>query len=144
MELNGQINAVVQDLLGPIRSAHKFKRLWKHGTMYQCIDYQLTTKRNSYTVEFSRNGHLEFGEVQYFLKCSQPCEHSSCSVISCNCNTNQYIAIIQLLECNQNKHSPFKGCIHKCHGTSCCSCCKKERGMSGSFRSGYCVNVCFC
>ena len=104
LELNGQINAVVQDLLGPIRSAHKFKRLWKHGTMYQCIDYQLTTKRNSYTVEFSRNGHLEFGEVQYFLKCSQPCQHSSCSVISCNCNTNQYIAIIQLLECKQNIH----------------------------------------
>lgn len=102
LDLNGQTNALVQDFLGPIRTAQKFKRLWKHGTMYQCTEYQSTTKRNSYTVEFSRNGHLEFGEVQYFLKCSQPCEHSSCSEMRCNCNTFQYVAILQLLECNHN------------------------------------------
>lgn len=104
LDLNGQTNALVQDLLGPIRTVQKFKRLWKHGIMYQCIEYQSTTKRNSYTVEFSRNGHVEFGEVQYFLKCSQPCEHSSCPETSCNCNTFQYIAILQLLECNHNIH----------------------------------------
>lgn len=104
LDLNEQTNSVVLDLLGPILTAHKFKRLWKHGTMYQCIDYQSTTKRNSYTVEFSRNGHFEFGEVQYFLKCSQPCEHSAYCEISCDCNRNQYIAILQLLECNHNIH----------------------------------------
>lgn len=104
LDLNEQTNSVVLDLLGPILTAHKFKRLWKHGTMYQCIDYLSTTKRNSYTVEFSRNGHLEFGEVQYFLKCSQPCEHSAYCEISCDCNRNQYIAILQLLECNHNIH----------------------------------------
>lgn len=47
----------IKEFLGPIRTAQKFKKLWKHGTMYQCIEYQSTTKRNSYTVDFSRNGH---------------------------------------------------------------------------------------
>lgn len=57
LDLSGQTDALVQEFLGPIRTAQKFKELWKHGTMYQCIEYQSTTKRNSYTVEFSRNGH---------------------------------------------------------------------------------------
>lgn len=101
LDLNGETKTLVQDLLGPINSALKFKRLWKHGTMYHSNDYQSTTKRNSYTVEFLRNGHLEFGEIQYFLKCSQPCKHS-CTGITCNCNANHYIAVLQLLDCNHN------------------------------------------
>lgn len=40
--------------------------------------------------------------MQYFLKCSQPCEHSFCSEAGCNCDTFQYIAVLQLLECNHN------------------------------------------
>ena len=49
-DLTEQAKAVVQDLLGPILSAQKFKRLWKHGTMFHSIDYLPSTKRNSYTV----------------------------------------------------------------------------------------------
>lgn len=52
LDWNGETKTLVQDLLRPINSALKFKRLWKHGTMYHSNDYQSTTKRNSYTVEF--------------------------------------------------------------------------------------------
>ena len=99
-DLDEQTSVVVQDLLGQILTAQKFKRLWKHGTMFQSTDYHATTKRNSYTVEFTKIGHLMFGEVQYFLKCSQPCEHSASCESRCHCNRNHYIAILQLLESN--------------------------------------------
>ena len=61
------VKAVVQHLLGPIVTAGKFNRLWKEGTMFHSLDYKACTRRNSYTISFFRNGHLEFGEVQYFL-----------------------------------------------------------------------------
>lgn len=105
LHLNGQIKMLLQGLLGPLCYVQKFKRLWKHGTMFQCVEYRATTKRNSYTVEFNKSGHMQFGEVQFYLKCFQSCEHSSSSqsVSTCNCATNQYqyIAIMELLERDQ-------------------------------------------
>ena len=97
-DMNEQTKAVVQDLLGPVLSALKFKRLWKHGTMFQCVDYQATTRRNSYTVEFLIHGDLRFGEIQYFLKCLQPCALTAQCKTNCSCSKQKYIAILQLLE----------------------------------------------
>ena len=96
--MNEQTKAVVEDLLGPVLSALKFKRLWKHGTMFQCVDYQATTRRNSYTVEFLMGGDLRFGEIQYFLKCLQPCALTAQCKTNCSCSKQKYIAILQLLE----------------------------------------------
>ena len=97
-DLTEQAKAVVQDLLGPILSAQKFKRLWKHGTMFHSIDYLPSTKRNSYAVEFQMNGQLEFGEIQYFLKCSLPCDDPSLCESSCHCKRNQYVAVLRQFE----------------------------------------------
>lgn len=91
LDLDPQTSVVVKDLLGEILTSHKFKRLWKHGTMFQCSQYHATTKRNSYTVQFTKNGTLNFGELQFFLKCFQLCEHS---------DRIHYIAILKLLEPN--------------------------------------------
>lgn len=101
LHLSEQITTLLQGLLGPVFDVKKFKRLWKHGTMFQCVEYQASTKRNSYTVEFNNNGQMQFGEIQFFLKCSQSSEHyASSQSISNYCVTNYYIAILQLLEHN--------------------------------------------
>ena len=96
--LTGQAKKVVEDLLGPVLSAQKFNRLWKRGTMFHSVDYRPNGKRNSYTVEFLMNGHIEFGEVQYFFKCSLSCDNHSMCESSCQCKKSQHVAVLSLLE----------------------------------------------
>ena len=66
--------------------------------MFHSVDFLPNGKRNSYTVEFLMNGHIEFGEVQYFLKCSLSCDNHSMCESSCQCKKSQHVAVLSLLE----------------------------------------------
>lgn len=96
MTLEGAEQAIVESLIGPVKHALKFYRLLLRREVIYSRKYSRVTKRNSYTVEFTKC-HLQqaFGEIEYFLQCFLVCPNAAYCSETCSCNKPVGVAIVR-------------------------------------------------
>ena len=104
---NALLNCSGEEVLGWCQA---FKRVLIKGEVFHSKSYGRVYRRNSYTVTYEDNNcnhrsqcnciKTAYGQVQHFIKHTPACQNGC--VALCNCNREQYFAIVMKLQPKQD------------------------------------------